>query len=140
MVPFIENVSMAHAASGYHYDAGLNSMLIQIVDPGYSFPQPKHNFKEVYQFEFLDEETVTKFAPEEFLISDGQAEEIVFLLKKALDNHMNVIVHCHAGVCRSGAVAEIGELMGFAPSGNFRAPNILVKKKMLQVIMDNDIL
>ena len=47
---------------------------------------------------------------------------------------MNVVVHCHAGVCRSGAVAEVGVMMGFADCERFRIPNLLVKHKMMRVL------
>ena len=56
------------------------------------------------------------------------------MLAYAKDNHMNVIVHCHAGVCRSGAVAEIGVAMGFSDTEAFRSPNLLVKHKMMKVL------
>ena len=47
---------------------------------------------------------------------------------------MNVVVHCHAGVCRSGAVCEIGVMMGFDDCEVFRSPNLLVKHKMMKVL------
>ena len=47
---------------------------------------------------------------------------------------MNVVVHCHAGVCRSGAVAEVGVMLGFDDSESFRSPNLLVKHKMMKVL------
>ena len=47
---------------------------------------------------------------------------------------MNVIVHCVAGVCRSGAVCEIGVMMGFDDTEVFRSPNLLVKHKMMKVL------
>ena len=47
---------------------------------------------------------------------------------------MNVVVHCHAGVCRSGAVAEVGIAMGFQDTGVFRAPNLMVKHKLLNAL------
>ena len=40
----------------------------------------------------------------------------------------------HAGICRSGAVAEVASLMGFTLVGGTRIPNVLVKKKMMQVL------
>jgi len=58
----------------------------------------------------------------------------VHLLQRALDNHMNVIVHCVAGVCRSGAVCEVGVMMGFQDTEAFRSPNLLVKHKMMQAL------
>jgi len=56
------------------------------------------------------------------------------LLQHALANHMNVIVHCHAGVCRSGAVAEVGIMLGFRDTEAFRAPNLLVKHRMMTAL------
>ena len=47
---------------------------------------------------------------------------------------MNVIVHCTAGICRSGAVTEIGVQMGFDDVGRYRQPNLLVKHKMSKVL------
>jgi rhodanese-related sulfurtransferase len=47
---------------------------------------------------------------------------------------MNVVVHCHAGICRSGAVCEVGVMMGFTDCERFRAPNLLVKHKMMRVL------
>lgn len=45
---------------------------------------------------------------------------------------MNVVVHCVAGICRSGAVCEIGVMMGFRDTQEFRSPNLLVKHKMMK--------
>ena len=130
-MPWIQNVSMSNIRQGHHYDAGINSMLIQIVDPAFEFPTPAKQFKEVHQFEFLDAEREDKF-PDECKVTDDQAAELVRLLQHALENRMNVIVHCHAGVCRSGAVCEVGVMMGFDDAESFRAPNLLVKHRMMK--------
>lgn len=130
-MPWIQNVSMSHIRQGHHYDAGINSMLIQIVDPAFEFPRPAKQFKEVHQFEFLDAEREDKF-PDECKVTDDQAAELVRLLQHALENRMNVIVHCHVGVCRSGAVCEVGVMMGFDDAEAFRAPNLLVKHRMMK--------
>jgi hypothetical protein len=45
---------------------------------------------------------------------------------------MDVVVHCVAGICRSGAVAEVGVMMGFDDAEAFRSPNLLVKHKMMR--------
>lgn len=124
---WIQNVALADIPKRHHIDAGENSMLIQIVDPCMEFPIPKHQFKEIHQFEFLDIEEETEFA-----ITDEQAAQLVALLQRAFDKRMNVVVHCHAGICRSGAVAEIGVMMGFQDAQAFRAPNLRVKHKMMQ--------
>lgn len=124
---WIQNVALADIPKRHHIDAGENSMLIQIVDPCMEFPTPKHQFKEIHQFEFLDIEEEVDFA-----ITDEQAAQLVALLQRAFERRMNVVVHCHAGICRSGAVAEIGVMMGFQDAQAFRAPNLRVKHKMMQ--------
>ena len=55
-------------------------------------------------------------------------------MRRALDKHMNVVVHCHAGICRSGAVVEVAEMMGFTPTDRYRQPNLRVKHKMMKVL------
>lgn len=37
---WIENVSLENIGCGHHFDPGINSMLIQIVDPDMEFPTP----------------------------------------------------------------------------------------------------
>ena len=130
---WIQNISLADITKGHHFDAGPNSMLIQILDPAMEFPVPLYKFKETHQFEFLDLEQNDKFG-EEFKITDQQAEQLVRLLQHAKSNHMNVVVHCHAGVCRSGAVCEVGVMMGFDDTEAFRSPNLMVKHKMMRVL------
>ncbi len=130
---WIQNVSLGDIPKGHHIAVGENSMLIQIVDPGMEFPTPKHQFKETHQFEFLDLEQGDAYG-EEFKVTDAQAEQLVNLLKHALDKRMNVIVHCVAGVCRSGAVCEVGVMMGFQDTEVFRSPNLMVKHKMMKVL------
>ena len=142
MNPWIENVSLTDIKNGHHIDAGINSMLIQIVDPDMEFPTPKHQFRETYQFKFLDIESDgmsndgngTPIDMSWGMITDQQADKLVRLLKRAIEQRMNVVVHCHAGVCRSGAVAEVGVMMGFRDAEAFRSPNLLVKHKMMKVL------
>lgn len=135
MIRFIENVSKSDVATGFHMDAGPNAMLIRIQDPATFFGCIKHKdmFKEVHEFEFLDAEDGDDF-PDEAMISDEQAEQLVGLLLYAKENHMNVVVHCHAGICRSGAVVEVASMMGFTPSDRYRQPNLRVKRKMMKVL------
>lgn len=131
---WIQNISMKRVVTGDHFNPGKNSMLIQIVDPAYPFPIPKFKFKEIYKFEFLDyeESDITEY--EEAKISDEQAEKLVKILRHAIHNKMNVIVHCHMGLCRSGAVCEVGVMMGLKDKETYRNPNTLVKKKMMKVL------
>jgi len=132
-IRWIENISMSDAHLGRHYDPGPNSLLIRIQDPATEFMPTNFKFKEVHEFEFLDAEATDGF-PDECKITDAQAKSLVIILKQALLNHMNVVVHCHAGLCRSGAVVEVASMMGFTPTEKLRIPNLLVKHKMMQVL------
>jgi predicted protein tyrosine phosphatase len=109
-------------------------MLISIVDPASWRPVPAHKFKEQHNFEFLDIEEKDFALDEAMRCSHEQAAELVRLLQHALANRMNVVVHCYAGVCRSGAVCEVGVMMGFEDTGRFRSPNLLVKHRMMKTL------
>lgn len=126
---FIENVSRFDVATGFHSDAGGNSMLIQIVDFFDTYPTPLKQFKEVLQFKFddINDEGPTSCTQE-------QADEIAKALLRAKEQHMNVIVHCFAGLYFSGAVAEVGIMLGFNPPDRVRFPNTLVKGKILKAL------
>lgn len=132
-MPWIQNVALADIPKGHHIRVDENSVLIQIVDPCMEFPTPLYKFGSVHQFEFLDLEKNDPWG-EEFKINDHQAKSLVLILKQALLNNSDVVVHCHAGVCRSGAVAEIGVMMGFQDAEAFRSPNLLVKHKMMEYL------
>lgn len=141
-MPWIQNVSLSDVRRGFHIEPGANSMLIQIVDPDMEFPTPLREFKETHQFKFLDIEKdgLTNNGDgswtdmSEFAVTQEQADELVCLLQHALADRMNVIVHCHAGVCRSGAVCEVGIMLGFDDAEAFRSPNLLVKHKMMRAL------
>lgn len=132
-IRWIENVSMSDIHLGHHSDFGSNTMLIRIQDPATEFKPTKYNFKEVYEFEFLDAEDADGF-PDECKISDEQGATIARLLERALEKHMNVMVHCHAGLCRSGAVTEVGTMMGFTATERLRIPNIRVKHRLMKAL------
>lgn len=127
---WIENVAAMDIPIAYHHDAGPNSMLIQISESGH-FPKAKFPFKEFHQFLFSDVEKGDDNW-EELGITVEQAKTIAGLLTKARYNKMNVVVHCHAGICRSGAVVEVGVMMGFQDTGKHRTPNLLVKHRLLE--------
>lgn len=131
---WIQNVAWSDIKKGFHINPGENAMLIQIVDCGMEFPEPLYKFKHVAQFQFLDLEQNDFALEEEMKITDDQAKSLCLLLKQAYANQMNVIVHCVAGVCRSGAVCEIGVMMGFDDTEAFRSPNLLVKHKMMKYL------
>ena len=129
--PFIQNTSAIDVKMGTHKDASINSMLIQITEPAGWRVEPNNQFREIYHFEFLDADGGF---PEECLISDDQAVAIAKLLTRALANNTNVIVHCVAGIARSGAVAEVGVMMGFTDTKKYRQPNVRVKTKLMNAL------
>ncbi len=134
MKPWIENISLADVRSGYHYDPGPNAMLIQIVDPGTEFPKPKYKqWRRIRQFFFLDvEDNEPDGALYSCAITNEDAKGIADALQEAWREGMNVVVHCHMGIARSGAVAEVGVMMGFRDTEKFRIPNLMVKKKLME--------
>jgi hypothetical protein len=131
-MPWIQNVALSDIKKGFHFDPGVNAMLIQIVDPPGDFPTPLYKFNEIHQFQFLDVEERDQVDDEKMRCSQEQAKELVRLLQHALANQMNVVVHCVAGVCRSGAVCEVGVMLGFNDTEVFRSPNLLVKHRMMK--------
>lgn len=140
-MPWIQNVALSDIPKGFHIRVEKEkSLLIQIVDPGMEFPRPLYEFTEIHQFEFLDieEDGLTNNGDgtwtdmSEFAVTDSQAKSLVQLLERALDKGWDVVVHCVAGVCRSGAVCEVGIMLGFNDTEAFRSPNLLVKHKMMR--------
>lgn len=133
-MPWIENAAASDIPTKFHHEAGENSMLISIADPASWRPTPAHRFKEIHNFEFLDVEEKDTVLEEAMKCSQEQANELVRLLQHALENRMNVVVHCFAGICRSGAVCEVGVMLGFEDTGRFRSPNLLVKHRMMRAL------
>lgn len=132
-MPNIENVSYADILMGTYSNDPNNTILIQIVDVGMDFPIPKESFEDVYRFNFMDlTEPIEVNLP--IMMNEEQACYIVDILKFALAKEYDVTVHCVAGLCRSGAVAEVGEIMGFNYVGNGKQPNSYVKRMLLEVI------
>lgn len=127
---WIQNVSKDDVVKGWHYDPGPNSMLISIVDHDMENPPAKFPFNERYNFKFLDVED-----EQEHAISIEQANLIAELLVRAKKNKTNVVVHCVAGICRSGAIAEAGILMGFEDTATTRIPNLRVKHMLIESLV-----
>ena len=145
--PFIQNVSRRCIGLGNHliwrqnyYTQALgctslqDTVLISISDPAQQPPNPYYHFKDCLHLNFLDLEENQRPELDEFKITYEDAEKIIEFLQDALDNGYNVIVHCTAGVCRSGAVAEIGTVMWFQDTGTYRQPNLMVKRYLMKVL------
>lgn len=129
---WIANYSMEQIRKGKHFDVSWSpTILIQIKDPEldrFVISPQQSLFKEVHQFSFLDiEEENAKDS-----VTNEDIQDIADILTHAKSNNYNVIVHCHAGICRSGAIAEAGRLFGFdiLEGINKRIPNLLVLRKL----------
>lgn len=104
---------------GWVFDDNKKCILIQIQDVGTDFIETDFEFHRIYRFSFND---VNK--DEDHFISESQIETISDRLLDCIDNGYNVIVHCHAGLCRSGAVVEAAKLLGMDVDENYpRIPN-----------------
>jgi predicted protein tyrosine phosphatase len=128
---WIENIGVIQAVEGCFPDPGENSALIQILDPGMSFPRIPHEFKILKQFGFSDVESDQDIAWD-YRITDREVQEIADTLLIAKKGDMNVIVHCVAGLCRSGAVVEVGLMLGFDGGTSRRLPNTYVKRLLMK--------
>lgn len=128
-MPWIANISREKLKQDQKIWSQMDCVLIQISDPGYPFLEVDEEFKAIYQYEFLDLE---KNDPDPFdnKISKDQIENISFHLENCLQKGLNVLVQCTAGACRSGAVVEVGILLGFKDRGLYRTPNLDVKHKL----------
>lgn len=128
-MPWIENCAMIDVHKGFHYDPGPNAVLIQIIEKDRTFLTPLYAFKEVHQFQFDDIEDDDPLFYKNG-ISKADASGIARVLQNALENRSNVIVHCAAGVCRSGAVVRAAVEYGFIDTGKHRIPNLAVYREV----------
>lgn len=104
----IEIMSQEDALEFYdEYQNKEKYLLISISDKeGELIFEPKENII-VHQFYFADIEEETGI-PGITLMSYGQANQIKFAVDKAINEGItNIIVHCYAGISRSGAVGCI---------------------------------
>ena len=131
---YCENVSRQDIKQGWHINPLVKkTYLIQISDIGYKQPKALYEnlFSDKLRLNFDDIEDELDFNS----ITDYQAEQIAEFLSNAKQNAANIIVHCHAGICRSGAVVEAAVSVGYSDvEGRVRIPNTLVKRKVMSCL------
>jgi len=129
-MPWIENQSLEHIFTGLHRLEPSRTVLIRICDRGSFFNDDdvrhRESFSAIHKFKFDD----TDDGP--YRLTDYHAAKLVCILNEALVNGHNVVVHCAAGLCRSGAVTEVGVMMGFDDGETYRIPNLHVKKLLMK--------
>lgn len=129
-MPYIQNYSLADAISGNHFPVDNGAVLIRISDPGVSLRECKHqaSFSSVYTFGFFDHDKAQGG------ITQAQGNAIAAILTDCLTQNKNVVVHCTAGICRSGAVVECAKMIGFKVIKDTRIPNVRVKKAIMYAL------
>lgn len=135
-MPWIDHISYEDVKAANHpLEFGKDHLLIQLMTDGWSFPEPlaKDDFTLIRQYYVND----TDFDPKcrgMIAITEDVAKLIADDLQMCLDRDINVVVHCAAGVSRSGAVAEVAADMGFRDigkeQGKWRRPNLTIKKAL----------
>ena len=126
---WVQNVSLKDAITGMHYFVPHKTVLIRIQDFGQTDFKPVlyHNqFVEVHKFCFNDNDDPDDISN----ITVEQAKLIANILKNCKEKEYNIVVHCIAGLCRSGAVADVGILYGFEDTETKKIPNMLVKNRL----------
>jgi hypothetical protein len=132
--PWIENVGRSDIPRGNHRDPGPSGVLISINDPDLDPPPAGANFAERYDFNFLDVEAYDIVQDESHRCTAEDGKQIAEILTAALAKGANVVVHCTAGVCRSGAVVEVGTILGFQEPNRYRSPNLHVKHQIMRAL------
>ena len=103
--------------------------LISITDFNGSDVKVEFQFQRILFLKFNDTQKIG-----EGEISDAQALEIATFIKEAKARQKNIWVNCHAGICRSGAIASLLIDLGweYADSAESpgRIPNHLVYDKV----------
>lgn len=134
---WVANFSMKQIEEGEHFTVDNKTILIQIQDPDtkeFINPKYKKDFNKIYQFKFWDaeDEKDIPVKDKEGLFSNKQSLEISKIIQDAKENNLNIVIHCHAGICRSGAITEVCGLYGFDIENqiNNRIPNKLVFNKL----------
>lgn len=105
-------------------------ILIRLHNPDYEFPEGESEFlrevffHEVFEIAVDDSDNI----PEDVI------EELAIILTVAKNLGKNIVVHCHAGISRSGAVVEVATMMGFEDIGRYRSPNRVLKEKLRKAL------
>lgn len=132
---FTGNFSLERITSpgAFPFEVAERDWLISITDPDFGDASVFPKFGRIERFRFWDEEFPGPGATG--LFSDQDAERMAEFIKQAEQQQANVWVHCHAGICRSGAVVMVLVDLGWEHCENWHycakpIPNRLVSKML----------
>lgn len=119
-----------------------NYILISI-DEQFKFPViPKDKIQPIsYQrFTFGDLEESSDSDDCSCLLFDLEdRDRILEIYRNCLENNIDLLVHCTAGISRSGAIIEVGLLLGFElEHPTHRIPNAYIKSSLLKACMEDE--
>jgi len=132
-MPWIANVSEAYAVSNTKTKG---VACISITSPTKTANLP-NGYEEVYRVQFDDYDGLTSGYPEHAeLFTEYKAKCIVAFARKHVNIGNDILVHCAAGVSRSGAVVEalLEAFPQYEDAGWIRHPNGLVKSLMKRAL------
>ena len=134
-MPLIENCSLAdYMAMKFSIDVD-NAVAIRIADSDGEFYHTKWNkdFMKEHHFHFNDVEEPSAYGgSSRGLITEKQAFKIAQIIKECLEQNKHIIVHCMAGISRSGAVVEAARFYGFDVIEKYKIPNCAVKTRVIR--------
>ena len=116
-----------------HCLPGPTSVVVSITEPG-RFAKIPAGFAAVLRLKFQDYEDTRKHPAMAVLFHPRQADQLADFLTK--HRGKNVVVHCAAGISRSGAVAEVvmEAFPEYEDRGGHRFPNGLVKRLLKRAL------
>lgn len=130
-MPWIANVGESHAEM---YEPDDNTVVISITEPNRK--ARLNGFKDMLRLEFQDYDHNRNHPEDAVLFTPTLAARIVRFARKHRDNESNILIHCAAGISRSGAVAEalLEAFPEYEDKGLKRYPNNMVKTMMKRAL------
>lgn len=137
-LPEIQNLYTVLGSGSYNPKSTLpwfvyedrDCILIRLHNPDYEFPEGESEFlREVFFHEVYE-----LGIDDSYIIPEETIEKLAKLISDAKEREQNIVVHCHAGISRSGAVVEVATMMGYKDIGRHRNPNRVIKEKLRKAL------
>lgn len=112
----------------------VDTVVISITEPGRKARLPK--FHDMLRLEFQDYDSNRKHPEDAVLFTSTMAARVARFARKHRDTSKNILVHCAAGISRSGAIADalLEAFQEYEDRGWKRYPNGHVKSLMKRAL------